>query len=162
MGVPLFDLAGEIMGHLAVLDTKPMPAEPRLISLFEIFAARAAAECRRLKAEEQVRAREEQLTALLDSAMDAVVVLNATGAIERVNPAAEKLFGCTAEDLLRERLREFLPSESAARLDAFVKELDAQPAGSRQLWIPQSFTALRWDKTCFPAEATLSRFESRG
>jgi hypothetical protein len=43
MGVPLFDLAGEIMGHLAVLDTKPLPAEPRLISLFEIFAARAAA-----------------------------------------------------------------------------------------------------------------------
>jgi GAF domain-containing protein len=65
MGVPLFDLAGEIMGHLAVLDTKPLPAEPRLISLFEIFAARAAAECRRLKTEQEVRDREEHLSALL-------------------------------------------------------------------------------------------------
>ncbi len=26
----------------------------------------------------------------------------------------------------------------------------------------QSFIALRWDKTSFPAEATLSRFENRG
>ena len=161
MGVPLFDLAGEIMGHLAVLDTKPLPAEPRLISLFEIFAARAAAECRRLKIEQEVRDREEHLSALLESAMDAVVVLDAAGFITRVNPAAERLFRCTAEDLLSENLRNFLPPESGARLDSFVKELEAQTVGARQLWIPQSFLALRWDKTPFPAEATLSRFENR-
>jgi len=162
LGVPLFDSAGEIMGHLAVIDTKPMPPEPRLISLFEIFAARAAAECRRLKSEQQVREREEQLAALLESAMDAVVVLDAGCSITRVNPAAEKLFGCPAEDLLGENFCDFLPPESGARLKSFAKELEAQPAGARQLWIPQSFLALRWDKTPFPAEATLSRFENRG
>jgi len=162
LGVPLFDLSGEIMGHLAVIDTKPMPAQPRLISLFEIFAARAAAECRRLKAEQQVREREEALTALLESAMDAVVVLDDDGGITRVNPAAEKLFHCTAEDLLGENLRDFLPPESVARFASFVQELEAQTAGARQLWIPQSFVALRWDKTPFPVEATLSRFENRG
>jgi len=150
------------MGHLAVLDTKPLPAEPRLISLFEIFAARAAAECRRLKAEQQVRAREEQLATLLDSAMDAVVVLDAKRAVQRVNPAAEKLFGCTAEDMLGEPVGDFLQQDSAARFETFVKELEAKPAGSRQMWIPQSFTGLRWDRTSFPAEATLSRFETRG
>jgi len=58
------------MGHLAVLDTSHCRAEPRLISLFEIFAARAAAECRRLKSEQQVRAREEELLRLLESAME--------------------------------------------------------------------------------------------
>ena len=162
LGVPLLDTQGQVMGHLSVLDTKPLPAESRLISLFEIFAARAAAECRRLKAEQEICAREEELSALLDSAMDAVVVLDAPGGITRVNPAAERLFGCTAEDLIGENLRDFLHAESAARLDAFVKELDARPADQRQLWIPQSFTALRWDKTIFPAEATLSRFENRG
>jgi PAS domain S-box-containing protein len=162
MGVPLFDLSGEIMGHLAVIDTKPMPAQPRLISLFEIFAARAAAECRRLKSEQRVRDHEEELAALLDSAMDAVVVLDAVGVMQRVNPAAEKLFRCTAEDLLGENLRDFFPPESAARFASFVKELEAQTAGARQLWIPHSFIALRWDKTPFPAEASLSRFENRG
>jgi PAS domain-containing protein len=60
-----------------VLDTKPMPADPKAISLFEIFAARAAAEQRRLKAELELRAREEQLTRLLESAMDAILVLDA-------------------------------------------------------------------------------------
>lgn len=162
MGVPLFDLSGEIMGHLAVVDTKPMPAEPRMISMFEIFAARAAAECRRLKSEQKVRDHEEELTALLDSAMDAVVVLDAACVMQRVNPAAEKLFRCTDEDLLGERLCDFLPPESAARFESFLKELERQSEGDRHLWIPESFVIMRWDKTHVPVEATLSRFESRG
>jgi len=161
LGVPLLDPVGEVMGHLSVLDTKPLPADPRLISLFEIFAARAAAEQRRLKQESEVRIREEELSALLHSAMDAVVVLDAAGEITRVNPAAERLFGCTAEDLLGEDLRDFLPAESAAQFNGFIKELDAQPADRRQLWIPHSFPVLRWDRTSFPAEATISRFDNR-
>ncbi|HEX5220010.1 MAG TPA: PAS domain S-box protein, partial [Verrucomicrobiae bacterium] len=162
LGVPLLDTRGEVMGHLSVLDDKPLPADPRMISLFEIFAARAAAEMRRLQQEQEVRAREEELSALLASAMDAVMVLDATGVITRVNPAAERLFACTAEDLLGENLREFLPAESIARLEAFARELDAQPEGNRQLWIPQSFLVQRWDKSTFPAEATISRFTNRG
>ena len=51
MGVPLLDLDGKILGHLAVLDLRPMPKEPRAEALFQIFAARAAAELRRLRAE---------------------------------------------------------------------------------------------------------------
>ena len=162
LGVPLLDSNGDVIGHLSVLDTKRLPADPRLISLFEIFAARAAAEQRRLRHEMEVHVREEELSALLNSAMDAVVVLNATGGITRVNPAAERLFGCTAEDLCGENLREFLPPESGAQFDGFVKELDAQPPERRQLWIPQSFQVLRWDKSSFPAEATISRFANRG
>jgi hypothetical protein len=57
LGVPLLDPRGEVMGHLSVLDTKAMPADPCLISLFEIFAARAAAEQRRLRQEMEVRVR---------------------------------------------------------------------------------------------------------
>ena len=61
MGVPLTDLDGTVLGHLAVMDRKPMPAMPESITLFEIFAGRAAAELRRLRAEQQVREREAQL-----------------------------------------------------------------------------------------------------
>jgi PAS domain S-box-containing protein len=162
LGVPLLDPSDEVMGHLSVLDTKELPADPRLVSLFEIFAARAAAEQRRLRQENEVREREEELSALLDSAMDAVVVLDSAGGIKRVNPAAERLFGCSTEDLVGEALREFLPPESAVQFNGFIKELEAQPADRRQLWVPQSFPVLRWDKTSFPAEATISRFANRG
>ena len=128
LGVPLLDTRGEVMGHLSVLDTRPLPAQPRLISLFEIFAARAAAEQRRLRQELEVRVREEELTALLDSAMDAVVVLQAAGRITRVNPAAEKLFGCTAEDLLGENLSE-LPARGQRGTIRRVHEGTRRAAG---------------------------------
>ncbi len=162
LGTPLLDTHGEVLGHLSVLDTKPMPADPRMISLFEIFAARAAAEHRRLKTELELREREEQLARLLESAMDAILVLDAQFAIVRVNPAGQRLFGCDEEDLVGEQLNGFLVQESAAQVAAFLKELKSQPPGRQQLWVPQNFIARRWDHTVFPAEATLSRFESRG
>jgi PAS domain S-box-containing protein len=162
LGAPLLGTDGSVMGHLSVFDVKPLPAAPRLFSLFEIFAARAAAELRRIRIEQEVRTREEELSALLGSAMDAIVVLDADMTIIRVNPAAERLLGCTIEDLIGENLRDFLPAESAGQLDVFAQELDTRPPGQGQLWIPHSFPVQRWDKSLFPAEATLSRFNNRG
>ena len=162
LGAPLLGTDGAVMGHVSILDDKTMPGEPRLLSLFEIFAARAAAEVRRLKIEQEVRLREEELSALLGSAMDAIVVLDAQMSIVRVNPAAERLLGCTTEDLLGENLRDFLHQESASQLAVFANELNTKPPGQGQLWIPHSFTVRRWDKSLLPAEATLSRFSNRG
>ena len=42
MGVPLLDQDGTVLGHLAVMDTKPMPEDRVRLTLFEIFAGRAA------------------------------------------------------------------------------------------------------------------------
>jgi hypothetical protein len=50
LGAPLLDTNGEVLGHLSVLDTKPMPADPRTISLFEIFPALAEEKLQELSA----------------------------------------------------------------------------------------------------------------
>jgi PAS domain S-box-containing protein len=162
LGVPLLDTNGEVMGHVSVLDTKPLPADPRLLSLFEIFAARATAEQRRLRQEREVRAREEQLATLLETTMDAILVLDAGLKVVRVNPAALRLFGGTIEDLIGESLNDFLAKDSAARVARFAQDLATRPAGKQQMWVTQDFVVRRWDHSVFPAEATLSRFENRG
>lgn len=61
LGMPLLDLDGTILGHLAVLDSRPMPDEARNVDLFRIFADRAASELRRLSAENRLRERTEEL-----------------------------------------------------------------------------------------------------
>jgi PAS domain S-box-containing protein len=86
-----------------------------------------------LKVEREVCAREEQLSTLLETAMHAILVLDAGLKVIQVNQAATRLFGCTAEDLVGENLYDFIQAESAARLDAFVKELSAEPPGQSQL-----------------------------
>lgn len=159
MGVPLLDVDGKILGHLAILDTRPMPEDPRALALFRIFAARAAAELRRLRAEAEVREREEKLSGLVDSALDAIIELDGNFHATRVNPAAVRVFGCQVSQLVGQPFTRWLSTESATRLTKLIADLDIRPAGERYLWIPGGLTARRVDGAEFPAEATLSRFE---
>ncbi len=41
---PLQDTDGQILWHMAVIDRRPIPEEPRVHAIFQIFAARAEAE----------------------------------------------------------------------------------------------------------------------
>ncbi len=61
LGVPLRDDAGEVLGHLAVMDDRPMPEEPRNLAVFHIFATRVRTEMLRLRAERQLERANERL-----------------------------------------------------------------------------------------------------
>ena len=159
MGVPLQDITGTVLGHMAVIDRRPIPEEPRFLAIFQIFAARAAAELRRLGAEAEVREREETVGRLLGSAMDAIIELDEQLRITRVNPATEKVFRCQGSKMVGQNFRRFVSQADATRLTNLIAEVDARPEGQRSLWIPGGLTASCPEGSSFPAEATLSRFE---
>ncbi|MBI4527364.1 MAG: sigma 54-interacting transcriptional regulator [Deltaproteobacteria bacterium] len=156
MGMPLVDIDGRILGHLAVVDRRPMPEEPRASVIFRIFGARAAAELRRLRAESQVREREEKLRRLVDSAMDAIVEFDSDLTITLMNPAAERIFGCPASEVCGRSFGQFIASESRAKLSDMVRDLGAQKGTRRFLWIPGGLRAVRGDGSVFVAEGSLS------
>ena len=158
MGLPLLDLDGTILGHLAVLDLRPMPHQPRTQALFQIFAARAAAELRRLRAEAQVREREQKLGRLVGSAMDAIIELDRHSKITQMNPAAEKVFGCSAAQVSGQTFSRFLAADSREKLGRLIIDLDTRAEGQRSLWIPGGLAAMG-SQGGFQAEATLSRFD---
>ena len=56
LGVPMLDQSNRVIGHIAILDDKPMEADLRAIDLLKIFASRAAAELKRQKAEDELQA----------------------------------------------------------------------------------------------------------
>jgi PAS domain S-box-containing protein len=56
LGVPMLDRSNRVIGHIAILDSKPMEVDLRAIDLLKIFASRAAAELNRQKAEVQLQA----------------------------------------------------------------------------------------------------------
>jgi PAS domain S-box-containing protein len=159
MGMPLLDLDGKILGHLAVLDKQPMPAEPRAQALFQIFAARAAAELRRLRAEAQVLERERKLGRLVGSAMDAIIELDQHLDVTQMNPAAEKVFGCSAAEAAGKSFTRFLDDQAREKLARLIVELDTRAERQRSLWIPAGLAARSSRGENFQAEATLSRFD---
>jgi len=61
LGIPLLDTDGTLLGNLAVLNNRPMPEEARNVALFKIFADRAASELRRLRIENELQQRSEEL-----------------------------------------------------------------------------------------------------
>jgi len=159
MGYPLKDSDGKVLGHLAVLDSKPMPEEPRVVTLFQIFAARACAEVQRIQAESGVKEREEKLGRLIDSAMDAIIELDSELNITMMNAAAEKVFKCTPDELIDESFMSIIAEESSLKLPSLLEILSVREEGNKYLWIPGGLEAIRNDGSSFPAEATISKFE---
>ena len=160
MGVPLFSEEGEILGHMAVIDRRPIPEEPRVHAIFKIFAARAAAELRRLRAEDEVRAREEKVGRLVGSAMDAIIELDDDMRVTSANPASEKAFQCPADKMIGQDFRHFVTDKDARRLVSLIADLDLRPEGQRSCWVTGGLTARCPEGRSFPAEATLARYES--
>ncbi len=159
LGAPLFE-GGRVMGHLAVVDVRPLLPERRILTLFELFANRASAEMRRQRLEAELRDSRENLALLIDSAMDAIVVLDGDLRITRMNPAAEEMLRCSGTSS-GSHLEVVLGASATANLRAVAEELERRTGGDRHQWIP-ALVAEPSGCAPFPAEATLSRFDARG
>lgn len=129
MGIPFEDVDGRILGHMSVIDTDPISEDREVFNIFRIFANRASAEMRRLRAEKQILEREEKLVKLFDSAMDAIVELDKDFKINRINSAASKVFGVTGENIKGRLFNQFLDKQSSSKLIKLTESLDKRPEG---------------------------------
>jgi PAS domain S-box-containing protein len=113
LGVPLLHTDGSVLGHLAVMDRDPMPEQPIEQAVFKIFAARAAAELQRIRAEkEQAQLKtllqqanqaltesEERFRDLFEEAPIAYVHEDLESKFIRANRSALEILGLTPEDV---------------------------------------------------------------
>ena len=83
---------------------------------------------RLLKAWEAIARSEAQTRAILDSAGDAVLVVDRTGLIGYANPRAHLLLGRQAQELVGASFYDFMPTESEhALVTHLLRDLEAQP-----------------------------------
>jgi formate hydrogenlyase transcriptional activator len=99
LAIPVFDRSGTVMGHLAVMDTKPMRDDPRVLSVFKIFGVRVGAELERLQMESQLKVNEQQLRDLFDEAPIAYVNEGLDSKFIRANKVALNTLGLTLEQV---------------------------------------------------------------
>src|SRR6266487_1271010 len=148
MAVPFLDDAGNILGHLAVFDERPMPAEPRRGFIFRIFAARATAEQERLRAEQQLQASEARYRDLFENAPNAYLVVGTDGRILRANRRLAELLGFPVEELVGAVIHSFMPDTPAGKIrsmEVYRKhlageavsgwELELRRKDGRPLWV---------------------------
>ena len=159
IGIPFRDNTREVFGHLAVMDRRPLHDKHNALALMRIFASRAGSELRRVRAEEQLRQREEKLSRLLDTAPDAIVEVDRELNILLMNMAARRAFERSDEGR-GDNLAAHLSESSTAHLADIIGQMCSSAKAASPVWIPEVLTAVCAGGTTFPAEATLSRTDA--
>ena len=78
-GIPLMTSAGQVLGHLAVLDLQPLVYDPGKEMILQIFAARTGAELERQQTELALRLTNERLQYLLNYSPAVIYSFKASG-----------------------------------------------------------------------------------
>lgn len=115
LGVPLQEVDGQVLGHLAVFDDRPMPEELRKTLSFRIFAARAAAELRRIRVERQLHESEEKYRDLYEEAPIAYVQEDLESRFISANRAAMRILGITPDQVRGMVGMSFIPDTPEAQ-----------------------------------------------
>ncbi len=115
LGVPLRTPGGEVLGHLFVMDTRPMPAVPRDFAIFRIFATLAAKELARARLERSLSESEARLRDLFDEAPIAYVHEDLESRFIRANRAAVRILGIKPEDVPGTVGMSFIPDTPEAQ-----------------------------------------------
>ena len=111
----------------------------------------------RRHAEEALRENEGRLRAIVNTAADGILTIDATGHIESCNPAAESIFGHTADEIIGKAGTVLIPDFASLQLDPHTKESNEPHSISTAS--SQDSVGQRKDGTSFPLELSIGAVE---
>ena len=113
---------------------------------------------RQVGTERRLAESEARLAGIIESAKDAVIVMEDDRRVGLFNPAAERMFGCTAGAAIGRPLTDFIPNEFAPRED--TPGIPAPVSVTMQLRM--GTRGVRATGEAFPLEATVSPGQGGG
>jgi PAS domain S-box-containing protein len=116
-----------------------------------------------LEASQAIENARDEMEAVLVSAPDAIVTVDAEQGIMSFNAAAERLFGWKSEDVVGKKVDVLIPEDERAahfkRAQGFIDDLDGMGAQMRH---PRIVKGLRRDGSTFPTLVSIARFDHSG
>jgi diguanylate cyclase (GGDEF)-like protein/PAS domain S-box-containing protein len=127
-----------------------------IVTLMVVMLLISVLQSERNMAELALRNNERKLRSVIDGALDAIVTIDAKGALIEFNPAAERIFGYKKEEVIGQPLANLIipPAQRAAHNQ---KHQEFVLTGIKHIFDRRiELTALRADGTEFPVELTLT------
>jgi len=98
---------------------------------------------------------ERAYRAVVESAQEAIIVIDASGIIERFNPAAERLFGRSAAEAIGHNVRILMPEPHHSRHDDYLRRY-CEGQGAGIMGQPRDLWGVHRDGTLIPVRLQLS------
>ncbi len=102
-----------------------------------------------------------RLRSIIDSAVDAIVVIDARGRIESFNPGAQRLFGYAESDVLGRNVSMLMPSPYQDEHDAYIQRY-LTTGQAKIIGIGREVTGRRRDGTVFPLHLSVGEMSIGG
>ena len=113
------------------------------------------------RAERSQRSSEARARAIVESAVDAIILVDRRGRVESFNPAAERLFQYRADEVIGQNVSMFMPEPFASQHDHYLRRY--QTTGERHIiGIGREVTARRRDGSTFPAHLSVGELAIEG
>lgn len=105
-----------------------------------------------------LRKSELRLRSILDSAADAIVLIDEAGEILSVNPAAEKMFGYSAREMVGQNMRMLVPEKHARGYESYLARLLRK--GRRKVFeVGREVEGRRKDGAVFPIDLAVAEWQ---
>jgi PAS domain S-box-containing protein len=116
---------------------------------------------KRVHLEDALGASEARWRAIVDSAVDGIIVIDAHGRIEAFNLAAERLFGYTIDEVLGRNVDMLMPSPYREEHDSYLSRYLATRR-AKIIGIGREVQGLRKDGTTFPLHLSVGEITIQG
>jgi PAS domain S-box-containing protein len=116
----------------------------------------------RKRAEEARISSEERLASIIDSAMDAIIAVDADQRIVLFNAAAEEIFKCSYADAIGQSLDRFVPARFPDAHRGHIQNFGRTNVTTRSMGSLSPISGLRAGGEEFPIEASISQVEVDG
>ena len=123
-------------------------------------ARRQAEESALLDAKDSLRESRERLQAVVETAVDAIITIDDHGIIDSVNPAAERMFGYSAAEMIRQNVKMLMPYPPREEHDGYLARY-LRTGERRIIGIGREVQARRKDGSTFPIDLSVSEFHDR-
>ncbi|HTH60132.1 MAG TPA: PAS domain S-box protein [Paraburkholderia sp.] len=109
----------------------------------------------RKRAEQALLDGEARMRAIVDTAVDAIITIDETGVVERVNPRTQQLFGYDASEMVGRNISMLMPQPYRDMHDGYLARY-RQTGEKRIIGIGREVVGLRKDGSTFPMDLAVS------